>query len=319
MSPHHVPMSPDDINQMAAAWAARSDRGLTAAEEIALEAWLNADRRHAGAYLRMNAVMVSGEVAAAGAGPAPLRLPNRRQGLLAGAGLLAASVAAASVFAAFRQPKRFNTAKGQKQVVTLEDGSVVTLNTATRLEISFSRDRRLVRLEDGEALFDVAKDETRPFIVRAADTDVRAVGTSFTVSRLAGSPIEVLVREGVVEVKRPRIATNAPMRVAANTRAVIAEASATPLIVAKVEPDQISRELAWQQGRLVFAGESLSAAVAQFARYSDTQIVVTDADLAGRGVAGVFDASDPVGFAQAVALSLNAHAEIGRDQVRISR
>lgn len=319
------PDSADEINKVAAEWAARADRGLTAAEDAALQTWLGADQRRAGAYLRMSAVLLSEEAAMAAAGNGPSRpsavsgsLLTRRRALAVGSGALAASLVAGLVLIQGRST-RFDTLKGQKRVVTLEDGSVMTLNTATKLEVRYTRHERLVRLIEGEALFDVAKDKSRPFVVRAGEAEVRAVGTSFTVSRLQDLPVQVLVREGVVDVRRQQVAMTTPMRIAANTRAVVAQATAAPVVVARVEPQEVSREMAWQQGRLVFAGESLSAAAAQFARYSDTRIVVTDPDLAGRGVAGVYDASDAVGFAQAIALSLNAHAVIVRDEVRISR
>jgi transmembrane sensor len=316
------PQTADEINQAAAAWVARADRGLTAAEDAALSAWLAADARRAGAYMRMTAVLVSIETDV-GAGEAralsrpPPQGPTRRQ-WLAGGGAIAASLAAAGLYLGLHASARFDTRKGEKRVVTLDDGSVVTLNTATRLEVRFSKGQRLIRLADGEALFDVAKDPARPFIVRAGDTDVRAIGTSFTVARIAGQPVSVLVREGVVELVQPKQTAHAPMRVSANTRATVAQ-TAAPVVIARIDPEQLDRELAWRQGRLVFAGESLSAAASQFSRYSDTRILIVDPELAGRGVAGVYDAGDPVGFAQAAALSLGAQAEIRENEVRISR
>jgi transmembrane sensor len=128
----------------------------------------------------------------------------------------------------------------------------------------------------------------------------------------------VLVREGVVEVTRPMEVQAVPIRVPANRRATVS-GKETKIAVASVAPAEINRELAWREGRLVFAGESLASAADQFARYSDVRIVIAEPELAGRGVAGVFDAGDPVGFAQAAALSLDARAEILEGQVLIRR
>lgn len=319
------PETAEVINQAAADWAARADRGLTDAEAADLAAWLKADSRRAGAYMRMTAVLLGVESEAvipdtketAWSLRKSERALSRRQWLIGG-GAIAASVAGAGVYIGLGRQGRYETRKGEKRVIALPDGSIVTINTATRLDVRYSEDQRLIRLADGEALFDVAKDATRPFVVRAGGVDVRAVGTSFTVAGGAGRPVKVLVREGVVEVVQPKTPTPQPMRLAANTRAVVADAGA-PVVIARVEPAEVHRELAWREGRLVFAGESLSAAAAQFDRYSDTRIIITDPVLAGSGVAGVFDANDPIGFAQAAAGSLGARAEIREGRVLIVR
>jgi transmembrane sensor len=314
--------SAEEINQAAAVWAARADRGLTAEERNELSAWLSLDRRREGAYLRMSAVMAHTE------GLAELRGEGRRGELqparqtrrlwLLGGGAIAASIVGGLLIPKTVRPSEFDTRKGEKRVVTLADGSIVTLNTATRLQVSFSNTERLIRLVEGEALFDVAKDASRPFIVLAGDADVRAIGTSFTVTRRGSRAVDVLVREGVVEVTRPMEVQAVPIRVPANRRATVS-GKETKIAVASVAPAEINRELAWREGRLVFAGESLASAADQFARYSDVRIVIAEPELAGRGVAGVFDAGDPVGFAQAAALSLDARAEILEGQVLIRR
>lgn len=318
-----APETADEINQAAADWVARSDRGLSAAERQELADWLAGDPRRAGAHMRMAAVLASLEQDAAGSAQARGSDPQaRRQTLIArrrwmiAAAASFVSLTALGLHLSLEGSERLETRKGEKRVVALEDGSILTLNTATRVELSYSDDLRLVRLEDGEALFDVAHDAARPFIVLSGETSVRAVGTSFTVARVAGEPLRVLVREGVVEVARAGPAPHPPMRVHANTRATVTPAGSS-VVLERVAPSVVGEELAWQQGRLVFTGESLSTAVTRFARYSDTRIVVLDPGLASASIAGVFDANDPVGFAQAVALSLNARAEVRGGEVII--
>lgn len=310
-----LPETADAINLTAADWAARADRGLSEAEAADLAAWLAGDPRRAGAYMRMTAVLAGTE--ARTTAPVDAQDLNRRQWLVAG-GALAASIVGGGVWFGLNRPAVYETRKGEKRVVALRDGSTITLNTATRVEVRYSKAQRRLRLVSGEALFDVAKDASRPFVVRAGAVSVRAVGTSFTVASGAREPVKVLVREGVVEVARSGASRTQAMRLAANTRALIEDA-AVPPVIARVESTEVNRELAWREGRLVFAGESLSQAAAQFARYSDTRIVVTDPVLAGSGVAGVFDANDPVGFAQAVAGSLDARAEVREGQVLVTR
>ncbi len=315
-----LPETADAINLDASDWAARADRGLTEIETAELAAWLGADLRHLGTYMRMSAVLAATELQTGSEGVA-----ERRDPMTSGAtrrwwmtGAAAASVAGIGVYLGLDRAEAYETRKGETRVVALKDGSTATLNTSTRLEVRYTGDQRLIRLMDGEALFDVAHDTNRPFVVRAAGVDVRAVGTSFTVAAPANRTLKVLVREGVVEVLRPRTRAQAPVRLEANSRAIIGDAG-VPVAVSRISQTEVSRELAWREGRLIFAGESLAAAAAEFARYSDTRIIISDPSLADSGVAGVFDARDPVGFARAVAGSLESRAEVREGQVLITR
>jgi transmembrane sensor len=308
-----------DIDESAAVWAARADRGLTADEAAELQVWLREDIRRSGAYARMTWALMSTELPSAPASRgaiAPLR-PTRRQ-WLAGGGAIAASIASAGIYLGVVRSAPYSTRKGEKKVVSLDDGSVMTLNTQTRLEVRDSKDHRLIHLIEGEALFDVAKDRARPFIVTARNAQIRAVGTSFTVSNVPDAPLEVLVREGVVDVTRAKHTQQAPTRLIANSRAILARETGA-VAVAHVAEAELGSDLAWKDGRIIFQGETLAAAAAKFGRYSDIGIVIVDPALGAEKVAGVFDANDPVGFARSMALSLNASAEVRANEVRLSR
>src|SRR5262249_45545450 len=145
-----------------------------------------------------------------------------------------------------------------------------------------------------------------------------AVGTSFTVRRLEGAPVQVLVREGTVEVFKPAVDAD-PIRVSANSMALAPAGETTAIAAKSVLPAQLNRQLAWQKGQIAFEGETLAQAAAEFARYSDTRIIVGDPALAKEEIAGLFKATDPVGFAQTIAISLNAHASIREGEVRLTR
>jgi transmembrane sensor len=326
-----------EIDAVAADWVARLDRGALAPdEESRLETWLDGDMRRRGAFMRMSAIAVHSERAAAlgpGFDSAAFRDPpsvdaaptmatpiaatapiTRRRALWFGGSAAAACAAGAVGLSVMGGARRYDTRLGEVKVVTLEDGSVMTLNTSTAAAVRFDKDRRLIALDGGEALFDVAKNRARPFLVRAGDTQVRAVGTSFTVKHLAGAPVEVLVSEGVVEVSRDGAA---PVRVTANMRMVASgTAQAAP---AEVKPAEIDRELAWKSGRVALAGESLAEAAEIFARYSDTRIVLADASVGKEVISGLFTANDPVTFAKAAAASLDLKAQVGDGAVTISR
>ena len=126
------------------------------------------------------------------------------------------------------------------------------------------------------------------------------------------------MREGIVEVFKPSLSGTVPVRITANTLAVAAQEEAA--IAAKAVPAaQLQRQMAWQDGHIAFEGETLAEAAAQFARYSDTRIVIEDPRLAKEEIAGLFKATDPVGFAHTIAISLNAHARVAEGEVRLTR
>jgi transmembrane sensor len=320
-----------EIDDEAAAWAARVDRGpLSVDDERALAAWLDGDIRRVGAYARTYGLSLHTERARAlgadfdpqqfEAPPRATRPPTRRGLLWLCGGAVAASAAGLTALGVLRTGwTRFNTRKGEMRVVPLEDGSVMTLNTASEVAVRFTRERRELRLTQGEVLFDVAKDPARPFVVAAADTSVRAVGTSFTVRRLGERPVQVLVREGVVEVRQRSEPATKAVRIAANNRLVARNTGTAGAEVSAVPPKEMSRELSWREGRIAFQGETLSQAAEEFSRYSSTRIVIDDPALAREGIAGLFQANDPVGFAQAVAASLDVKVQVGPDQVRLYR
>jgi transmembrane sensor len=317
--------SAQQIDTEAAEWAARMDRGpLDESQEKQFLAWLGADRRAMGAYGRMRAIALTTERARAlgpDFDPAAFepKVSFSRRALLQWGSAIAATalIGVGSTWEVLRHRGRFVTGKGETKVVALKDGSVVTLNTASEIHVNYSEAQRSVELIQGEALFDVARNKTLPFVVSAGDTNVRAVGTSFTVRRLEAAPVQVLVREGVVEVFKP--ATDAePVRIAANSMAEVPQ-NETAIAARPIPLAQLRRQLAWQKGQIAFEGETLAEAAVEFARYSDTRIVIEDPALAREEIAGLFKATDPVGFAQTIAISLNAHARIGEGEVRLTR
>jgi transmembrane sensor len=316
-------LASQEIDRQAAEWAARLDCGsLAAPEHEAFERWLAADTRHLGAYARAEAVISQLERAGA-AGAALLRQPTpsagmtRRQIVLSGS--IAASVAlltSAGLVWRFLKQQTYATQIGETRVVPLVDGSVVTLNTNSKVVVNYTKSAREIHLLQGEALFDVAKNKSRPFIVFAGDTQVRAVGTSFTVKLLPERPIQVLVQEGTVEVKRPDVPQAPAVRVPVNSEAVAPQNA--PIETQRVEAVAVSRALAWRVGRISFDNETLADAAREFARYSSIQIQI-EPSVADETITGLFVSNDPVGFAQAVATSLNLRTEIGDSEVRITR
>ena len=310
------------IDATAAGWAARADRGpLSAEDQKALEAWAAVDPRRAGAYARALAVSAHADRAQAlGETFAPARHPvavaaGRRRLLVSGGALAAAAVVGVAGYSALDVRGRIVTRKGDIRRAPLSDGSAVTLNTDTVIKAAFSGKIRRIDLIQGEALFDVAKDPARPFVVVAGKVRVRAVGTSFTVRTRDDGQVEVLVREGVVEVWRGE--GGAPLRLVAQTATKVDIAG--PLRAVRVAAAAVDSATAWRQGQIDLDGLTLGEAAAEFARYSDRRIVVDDPAVARLKMAGLFSASDPDGFARAAALSLGLVATPQVDGVKLER
>ncbi|MDT4291075.1 FecR family protein [Methylomonas sp. MO1] len=185
------------------------------------------------------------------------------------------------------------TGKGEQRTVTLADGSRVMLNTATALAIHFDDNVRRVELLTGEAFFEVAKNPQRPFVVSSAGSEVRAVGTAFSVQRQSAQTQVELV-EGIVEIQD---AQQHRERLTAGQSALIS-GHAIALQAAK-RPENMAL---WRDGYLEFDGLPLHQAVAQINQYRPGRVVLLNPALADKRISGLFrlDALD-----QAIA-SLNA-------------
>lgn len=195
--------------------------------------------------------------------------------------------------------QQYATAVGEQRVIELADGSTVRLNTQSRIAVKLSEHTRDIQLLDGEAIFKVHHDTSRPFRVHTQGAFIQAVGTEFNVYRRANRT-EVAVLEG-----RVQISTTDPAKPLTNT--VSGSAKALPLLgageeteidnkgqVAAQRPADISRVSAWSHSRLVFKQESLAEIVTQFNRYNRTpQFRVVGDAIAGRRYSGAFNAYDP--------------------------
>ncbi len=292
-----------DIEADAARWVVRVDRdGDDPGVHAELEAWLAGDRRRVGAYARAEAGWRSLDRVSVLAAEPPASKPSpiRRRGVVTGLGALAAGFAAALV-APRLAGRRYDTALGEIRRVPMADGSVAAINTDSKLEVALRDRRRTVRLDQGEAWFEVAKDPHRPFVVESGPVRVRAVGTAFSVRRRpAGS--DVLVTEGVVEVWTEG-GRSPPRRVAAGQR-VFADNALGILTPPKADAD-LGRDLAWRDGQIVLDGQTLAEAAAEFNRYNDRKIEVADAHLADKRFVGWFRINDPEGFAEAAAVTFD--------------
>lgn len=195
----------------------------------------------------------------------------------------------------------YQTQKGERRTFTLSDGSRLTLNTASRVEVAMTAEKRSIHMVSGQALFDVAKDRNRPFVVAAGPMEVTAIGTRFDV-RIERERTRVVLVDGRVKVEplaRQGIARLLPAldRHYLQPGEQLIAKGADTMSVATADVEQST---SWQYGRLVFRGETLGAAVAEFNRYSERQLSIADPALAQLPISGVFSVSRPENFLAAV-------------------
>jgi transmembrane sensor len=218
--------------------------------------------------------------------------PKRRSGV-AIAGLAAACVAGIVALGIGYWPvgETYSTRLGEQSVVALEDGSRIALDTDTRLRVHFTRDRRDVELEHGQAYFTVAHDTARPFVVDADAMGVRATGTQFDVKR-TGEGVEVTLVEGKVEVTP---ASRPTTQLAAGQQLTLPDGGAPR--VRRVDTASLT---AWRQGRIVLDDATLGDAIAEINRYARKPVMLDAPELAGERIGGSFDTGDVDAFIAAV-------------------
>jgi transmembrane sensor len=295
----------------AAARLARAEAGWTPDHETAFQGWLASAPEHREAYERVCASMDfldahqdDPELAALRRRTAERTRPWRR-GLVAGA--LAASLAvvigAVAYQAAPAKLETFETGPAMRRI-TLDDGSQVTLDARTQLEVRLGRKSRELELVRGQASFDVAHDRARPFAVSLGRQVVVATGTAFNLDQGPDASVVTLV-EGAVEV-----------RSAADDK-LLARLSPGDQYAARNGQAQVARAdpsaaLAWRTGKLIFDDASLSEAAERVGRYASRPIRVAP-ELRDLRVSGAFDAGDQPAFVRAVEAYLPVQATTAAD------
>jgi transmembrane sensor len=238
----------------------------------------------------------------------PHRRWFRRRGALA-AGLVVAVAGGIAAYL-YLAPTHYETQVGEQRDVLLADGSRITLNTNTSLDVRYSAARRHIDLKRGEALFSVHHNVSWPFDVSAGGTVTRALGTEFNVD-VRNSRVTISVLEGAVQVAAAdQLAGNAggglnPAKVHVQQgMSTIAPALSKGESV-EVRPEEqrviagtadLRRIDAWRTRRLEFSDTSLADAAAEFNRYSSTQLVIGSPDLELVRVSGVFQIGNIDGF-----------------------
>ncbi|MDO6414629.1 FecR domain-containing protein [Sphingomonas sp. BIUV-7] len=323
-------ISGSNMRDDAVAWVARMDAGGWSAElEAELQAWLAGEPRRHGALLQAQATWsmlarkcgphsqspkarIAGQDDVA-TDPAPDRAVLNRRALMVGGGTaLAASLVGGITL--IKQRTVLRTDLGEIRHVPLDDGSIAALNTGSEVDVMFGSARRDIRLNQGEAWFQVAKNRAKPFVVETGPIRVLAIGTAFSVRRREAGA-DIAVTEGIVEIwsedagsQRTRLVEGQSVFLADNARlqdVVVASASG-------------EHALAWRSGRIELVDEMLVDAISEFNRYNRRRIILLDPQIANKRLDGFFRTDDIDGFARAVNATFDVPVDFSRpDEIRI--
>jgi transmembrane sensor len=298
-------MDSRQIESRAAGWLAKKDGGdWGASDDIELVRWLGESTAHRVAYLRLEAgweksarLNAFGASGAGGAVPARetwrgspffedrrpvsgsrrtmIRGLTRARAWAAGLILIALS---GTVLLVWPKDGGYHTPVGGIASVPMTDGSRVTLNTDTRIRVEDTPALRQVRLEQGEAFFEVARDPSRPFVVIAGGERITVLGTAFSVRR-EGSDVHVTVTQGRVRVEGPG-------RDETLSAGSIAQVHDNGVVVKREDLLAVESRLSWRRGFLTFDETTLADAVAEINRYSQRKIRIEAPELAALTISG---------------------------------
>jgi Fe2+-dicitrate sensor, membrane component len=302
------------IDDEAATWTWRLDSGtLSAAERAEFENWLRRDSRHRRAFDEFSKTWrsldrlseIKRDEKIATLARATRRWTGRRQSpkLWIAAATLCLGVIGAAWFESRPHSEVYSTIVGQERTVTLADGSVVALNTNTRIKVQFSRRRRVIYLLKGQAHFHDVPERTRPFYVLAGNARVQAIGTRFEVRVRAHRLVDVLVNQGLVEVQAEFGHSSAVPQMQSLKAGQRLAIDGRRMRVTSISPGRVVDDLSWRYGALVFNNEPLARATAEVARYTHAHIVLRPG-VGQLRISGRFKTDDVRGFFKALALAL---------------
>jgi len=303
----------DDIEQQAAQWFAAQRRGpMSLDERQAFDVWRR-DPLHQAALNRMHETW--GELSAiTEAGPSLRRRTTGRRQAIAAMLVLGLTVGVgAGAWWGLHRPTA-STGVGEQRSQELPDGSIVAMNVLTRTRYDISQHQRVVNLDEGEATFVVHRDPDRPFLVRTAGFEVRAVGTAFNV-RSRDRSLDVAVKEGVVEVRRLS-GGGKPVFLRAGQRLMIKDTSAaarTPLKVSSISAGAVDE---WRQRVLTWEDAPVADVIREVNRFYERPIVA-DAAVAQRHVTLRLVVDDRADTIKRLAALLDAKVQFGSREDRL--
>jgi transmembrane sensor len=344
MSPKPSDPESNARSERAAEWAMRLMDRMPAGDHEELAAWLAGDPLNGQAleeivatwqaidhYAANPAIVALRESALAEGRRGPNRghrwQAQRRHWLVAAAVLL--TMASAGLWR-WLTPQAYATGLGERRIIELSDGSRMSLDASTVVQLAYSHDKRQIWLKQGRAKFDVAKDPLRPFSVSAANKMVVATGTSFSVECIEDQ-VRVVLYDGHVAVlesgggNAPHPLDLGPKQVPVDRLLSVgnelilptAKPSGVKFEPVSVEPIDAGRSLSWETGLLVFEDEPMQLAIDRMNRYAKKPLVIADATVARLRISGVFRAGDTDALLEGLAAAFGVEARPGADAISL--
>ncbi|MBM1205489.1 FecR family protein [Pseudomonas fragi] len=278
--------TPEDLDDQAIDWQTLLHSGTaTARQRLDYQRWQQLSPAHKNAAQEAEALWADiGLTASAEQHRARPRRRAYRWASGLAAGLVLAVLGYGATDSVPSWSDTHHTGVGQRQQWLLSDGTRVTLNSATALSVDFTGTQRSVTLRKGEALFELADDPSRPFVVQAGQDRVAAKNGVFSVRRDAGQT-RILVASGAAQVQHQA----QTLELQPNQQALYQAGQA----VAERQQVDANALTAWQRGKLIFNRKPLQEVLAELERYQYGRIVLPDATLGAMQISGVFDLNDP--------------------------
>jgi len=249
-------------------------------------------------------------------------VPDRRRWMGVAASIFAVAVVSATIFSLAPRTTTFETGVGERRVGALPDGSTVSMDADTQVDIRYNNRRRELVLVRGRAKFDVARDALRPFAVEADGQTVVATGTAFSVEKLS-SGIQVLLYHGSVSVVDRTAASPSeagPQEIILTAgQSLVVPSSPSGASSPQIRPFDPAQSQRWETGALSFDDEPLSTALERLNRYSRQDVVAADADVAALRVTGVFRAGDTPAFLEGVTTLYDLKATADGRRIELAR
>jgi transmembrane sensor len=238
---------------------------------------------------------------------------SRRPAALAATLVIAIGCGVAAWHGAFSR-STYAAGIGEQRSITLDDGSSVEINSRSRLTVRYTETRREIELLEGQALFSVARDPSRPFIVSAGDARVRAIGTRFDVYRRPAGTVVTVVEGRVAVVSQRESAREDEVLVGPGEQIRVTPRSASP-----PEPANVEAATAWTEKKLVFKSTPLREAVEEFNRYNRRQLVIRDPRLHDFHVSGIFPSTDSSRMVELLRQRFGVAVESDGEEIAIHR
>jgi transmembrane sensor len=333
-----------DPMDKASLWITRLDRGLSNQELNELKTWLQASHTHIETFMqlvelwdKMGSLSQLSELFP----HKPQHLPNNKKPVLA----WAASVIFASIISLglwlnadvllgqnTTQIVQFNsdyeTKIGEQSTFFLQDKTRIKLNTNSLVKVTYTDKQRIFELLRGEMHVVVAHNKQKPLSVYVGSNIIQAVGTAFNVE-LGSEKVELIVTDGKVLVTDINDKSVTPLKLKnvhlspqsfSVSKGQKAQLKASNTSIVGIDKGKLASDLAWQQGNLIFRGESLFDAMQEVSRYTNYQFDFGDEDTKSLQIAGLFRTSDISGLLAALESNFDVvFKKMSNNKIRLSK